>query len=180
MGKWRAAAGVCRRRRRIRDWLHHQGVHHHAAGGLCAAPIAQARCAAAELCAARHHGAEVSRRTARSRSSTSPRIRRACRASRRCRATVIPTPNVRVPSSSPACRALPARNSSICRIWASRCWRTRWRRRAARLGEADPTADVEGYDAAYKIAILSSIAFTSRVDVTRSITRALPRSRLRI
>ena len=33
--------------------------------------------------------------------------------------------------------------------------------------EADPTADVEGHDAAYKIAILSSIAFTSRVDVAR-------------
>ena len=33
--------------------------------------------------------------------------------------------------------------------------------------EADPTADVEGHDAAYKIAILSSIAFTSRVDVAK-------------
>ncbi|MCC6445297.1 MAG: homoserine dehydrogenase [Armatimonadetes bacterium] len=30
--------------------------------------------------------------------------------------------------------------------------------------EADPTNDVEGYDAAYKIAILASIAFMSRVD----------------
>ncbi len=33
--------------------------------------------------------------------------------------------------------------------------------------EADPTADVEGYDATYKISILASIAFTSRVDVTK-------------
>ena len=33
--------------------------------------------------------------------------------------------------------------------------------------EANPTADIEGYDAAYKISILSSIAFTSRVDVTK-------------
>ncbi len=33
--------------------------------------------------------------------------------------------------------------------------------------EADPTADVEGNDAAYKISILASIAFTSRVDVTK-------------
>jgi len=33
--------------------------------------------------------------------------------------------------------------------------------------EADPTADVEGFDAAYKISILGSIAFTSRVDVTK-------------
>lgn len=33
--------------------------------------------------------------------------------------------------------------------------------------EADPTADVEGFDAAYKISILASIAFTSRVDVTK-------------
>ncbi len=33
--------------------------------------------------------------------------------------------------------------------------------------EANPTADVEGYDAAYKIAILASIGFTSRVDVTK-------------
>ncbi len=32
--------------------------------------------------------------------------------------------------------------------------------------EADPTSDVEGYDAQYKIAILASIAFTSRVHVT--------------
>src|SRR5262249_19029860 len=31
--------------------------------------------------------------------------------------------------------------------------------------EADPTSDIEGYDAQYKIAILASIAFTSRVDV---------------
>lgn len=33
--------------------------------------------------------------------------------------------------------------------------------------ERDPTADVEGHDAAYKIAILASIAFTSRVDVSK-------------
>src|SRR5207302_4104161 len=31
--------------------------------------------------------------------------------------------------------------------------------------EADPTSDIEGYDAQYKIAILASIAFTSRVSV---------------
>jgi len=31
--------------------------------------------------------------------------------------------------------------------------------------EADPTADVEGYDAAYKLAILSAIAFESRIDI---------------
>lgn len=31
--------------------------------------------------------------------------------------------------------------------------------------EADPTSDVDGYDAQYKIAILSSIAFNSRVNV---------------
>ncbi|MEI8389278.1 MAG: homoserine dehydrogenase [bacterium] len=31
--------------------------------------------------------------------------------------------------------------------------------------EADPTGDVEGYDAAYKIAILSSIAFNKRIDI---------------
>jgi homoserine dehydrogenase len=38
---------------------------------------------------------------------------------------------------------------------------------AQRLGyaEADPTSDVEGYDAAYKIAILSSIAFQTKVPV---------------
>lgn len=33
--------------------------------------------------------------------------------------------------------------------------------------EADPTADVEGFDAAYKVSILASIAFTSRMDVTK-------------
>jgi homoserine dehydrogenase len=31
--------------------------------------------------------------------------------------------------------------------------------------ESDPTSDIEGYDAQYKIAILASIAFTSRVNV---------------
>jgi homoserine dehydrogenase len=33
--------------------------------------------------------------------------------------------------------------------------------------EADPTADVEGYDAMYKIAILSSIAYGSHIDLSR-------------
>ncbi len=38
---------------------------------------------------------------------------------------------------------------------------------AQKLGyaEADPSSDIDGYDAQYKIAILSSIAFTSRVNV---------------
>jgi homoserine dehydrogenase len=36
---------------------------------------------------------------------------------------------------------------------------------AAGYAERDPTSDVEGYDAQYKIAILSSIAFTTRVNV---------------
>ncbi|MCK8817742.1 homoserine dehydrogenase [Natroniella sulfidigena] len=31
--------------------------------------------------------------------------------------------------------------------------------------EADPTSDIEGHDAAYKLAILASIAFESRVDI---------------
>jgi len=35
----------------------------------------------------------------------------------------------------------------------------------AGYAERDPTSDIEGYDAKYKIAILASIAFTSRVDV---------------
>jgi len=35
----------------------------------------------------------------------------------------------------------------------------------AGYAEADPTSDIEGYDAKYKIAILASIAFTSRVHV---------------
>lgn len=33
--------------------------------------------------------------------------------------------------------------------------------------EADPTADIEGYDAMYKIAILSSIAYGSHIDVSK-------------
>ncbi len=39
---------------------------------------------------------------------------------------------------------------------------------AQKLGyaEADPTADVEGYDAAYKLSILASIAFASKVKFT--------------
>lgn len=35
----------------------------------------------------------------------------------------------------------------------------------AGYAEADPTSDIEGYDAKYKIAILASIAFTTRVNV---------------
>lgn len=38
---------------------------------------------------------------------------------------------------------------------------------ASGYAEADPTADIEGFDAAYKISILASIAFTSRADVTK-------------
>jgi len=45
--------------------------------------------------------------------------------------------------------------------------------------EADPTSDVEGLDAARKIAILSSIAFNSRVTVNdvyvEGITRITPK-----
>ena len=44
---------------------------------------------------------------------------------------------------------------------------------AGRLGyaEADPTADVEGYDAAAKAAILASIAFHTRVTAARRVPR---------
>ncbi|WP_018247456.1 homoserine dehydrogenase [Orenia marismortui] len=40
-------------------------------------------------------------------------------------------------------------------------------KKAQELGyaEADPTSDIEGYDAAYKLAILASIAFESRVNI---------------
>lgn len=40
---------------------------------------------------------------------------------------------------------------------------------AQKLGyaEADPTGDVQGYDAAYKIAILSSLAFEQRIDINQ-------------
>lgn len=41
--------------------------------------------------------------------------------------------------------------------------------------EADPTNDVEGYDAQYKIAILSSMAFTSRVDPSQVYTEGISR-----
>ena len=45
---------------------------------------------------------------------------------------------------------------------------------AQRLGyaEADPTADVEGFDAAAKCAILASIAFDTRVVAATSTARA--------
>ena len=41
--------------------------------------------------------------------------------------------------------------------------------KAQELGyaEADPTSDIEGYDAAYKLAILASIGFESRVDIDK-------------
>ncbi len=49
----------------------------------------------------------------------------------------------------------------------------------AGYAEADPTSDVEGYDAKYKIAILASIAFTTRVNVddicAEGITKIVPR-----
>lgn len=41
--------------------------------------------------------------------------------------------------------------------------------------EPDPTNDIEGYDAQYKIAILSSIAFTSRVDPSQVYTEGITR-----
>ncbi len=41
--------------------------------------------------------------------------------------------------------------------------------------EADPTNDVEGFDAQFKIAILSSIAFTSRVQTTDVYTEGIMR-----
>ncbi len=39
--------------------------------------------------------------------------------------------------------------------------------------EANPTADVEGHDAGYKITILSSIAFTSRADYSKVYTEGI-------
>lgn len=39
--------------------------------------------------------------------------------------------------------------------------------------EANPTADVEGHDAAYKITILASIAFTSRADYSKVYTEGI-------
>ena len=44
---------------------------------------------------------------------------------------------------------------------------------AQKLGyaEADPTADVEGFDAAYKLSILSSIAFHTKVQIGRASCR---------
>ena len=41
--------------------------------------------------------------------------------------------------------------------------------------EADPTSDIEGYDAQYKIAILGSIGFTSRVDVNEVYVEGITR-----
>ena len=49
---------------------------------------------------------------------------------------------------------------------------------AQRLGyaEADPTADIEGYDAAAKAAILASLSFHTRSPWKTSTARASPRS----
>lgn len=41
--------------------------------------------------------------------------------------------------------------------------------------EADPTADVEGYDAMYKIAILSSIAYGSHIDIAQIFHEGISR-----
>ena len=40
---------------------------------------------------------------------------------------------------------------------------------AQRLGyaEADPTSDIEGYDAQYKLAILAALAFGTKIDVKK-------------
>lgn len=45
------------------------------------------------------------------------------------------------------------------------------------LAEPDPTADVEGYDAAYKLSILSTLAFHRHVRWNASIAKALRASR---
>ena len=47
--------------------------------------------------------------------------------------------------------------------------------KATELGyaEADPTADVEGYDAGRKMAIMSSIAFNSRVTFNQVYTEGI-------
>ena len=52
---------------------------------------------------------------------------------------------------------------------------------ATELGyaESDPTADVEGYDAGRKVAIMASIAFNSRVTFADVLRRELQRSRQR-
>ena len=41
------------------------------------------------------------------------------------------------------------------------------------MPEADPTADIEGYDAARKVAILASIAFNSRVTFSDVYTEGI-------
>jgi len=48
---------------------------------------------------------------------------------------------------------------------------------AQRLGyaEPDPTADIEGYDAMYKISILSSMAFHKKVDVDKIYREGIPK-----
>lgn len=46
---------------------------------------------------------------------------------------------------------------------------------AAGYAEADPTADIEGYDAKYKLSILASIAFTSRVNVNEIYSEGITR-----
>lgn len=55
-------------------------------------------------------------------------------------------------------------------------------RQATELGyaESDPTADVEGYDAGRKIAIMASLAFHSRVTFHRYIQKVLRRSQQKI
>mgnify|MGYP002706705431 FL=1 len=53
---------------------------------------------------------------------------------------------------------------------------------ATELGyaEADPTADVEGYDAGRKIAIMASIAFNSRVTFSQVYTEGITKILVRI
>lgn len=55
-------------------------------------------------------------------------------------------------------------------------------RQATELGyaESDPTADVEGYDAGRKIAIMASLAFHSRVTFSQVYTKVLRRSQQKI
>lgn len=53
-------------------------------------------------------------------------------------------------------------------------------REAQNLGyaEADPTGDVEGFDAAYKIAVLSSITFKKRVDINKIYREGITKIRV--
>ena len=157
----RRRRGRRRRRRRRRR----RGHRRHRAGTRAHHRGAQGR-------QARRHRQQGAARQRRPRAVRDGGGRRASTSCSRRRSPVASRSSARCASRSPATASGGSSASSTARpTTSSAAWPSRARRshdalaEAQRLGyaERDPTADVEGFDAAAKTAIIASIAFGARV-----------------